>query len=57
MRAIICPCGLRLEGATAEELFRLARAHIDEHHPSSSGATGRFGSSSRETRTTPRRTA
>ena len=33
MRAIDCPCGHRLEGADDEELFRLARAHVDRHHP------------------------
>ncbi len=33
MLAIDCPCGHRLEGADEEELFRLARAHIDEEHP------------------------
>jgi predicted small metal-binding protein len=33
MRAIDCPCGHRLEGADDEELFRLARTHIDTEHP------------------------
>jgi predicted small metal-binding protein len=33
MRAIECPCGHHLEGADDEELFRLARAHIDTDHP------------------------
>jgi predicted small metal-binding protein len=33
MRAIDCPCGHHLEGADDEELFRLARAHIDTDHP------------------------
>jgi predicted small metal-binding protein len=33
MRAIDCPCGHRLEGADDEELVRLAREHIAEHHP------------------------
>ena len=33
MRAIDCPCGHRLEGADDEELFRLAREHVDSHHP------------------------
>jgi predicted small metal-binding protein len=33
MRAIDCPCGHRLEGADDEELFRLARDHVDTHHP------------------------
>jgi hypothetical protein len=33
MRAIDCPCGHYLEGADDEELFHLARRHIEEHHP------------------------
>lgn len=33
MRAIDCRCGHRLEGADDEELVRLAREHIAEHHP------------------------
>ena len=33
MRAIDCPCGHRLEGADADEMFRLAREHIDTDHP------------------------
>ena len=33
MRAIDCPCGHRLEGADDEELVRLARGHVEEHHP------------------------
>jgi hypothetical protein len=33
MRAIDCPCGHRLVGADDEELFALARRHIDEQHP------------------------
>ena len=33
MRAIDCPCGHRLEGADDEELFRLAREHVDRDHP------------------------
>jgi hypothetical protein len=33
VRAIDCPCGHRLEGADDQELFRLARAHIDQDHP------------------------
>ena len=31
MRAIECPCGH--EGADDEELFRLAREHVDRDHP------------------------
>lgn len=33
MRAIECPCGQHLEGADDEELFRLAREHVDRDHP------------------------
>ena len=33
MRAIDCPCGHRLEGADNDELFALARRHVDEAHP------------------------
>jgi predicted small metal-binding protein len=33
MRAIDCPCGHRLEGADDDELFRLAREHVQTHHP------------------------
>ncbi len=33
MRAIECPCGHHLEGADDEELFRLAREHVDRDHP------------------------
>ena len=33
MRAIDCPCGLRLERMDDEELVRLAREHVDSHHP------------------------
>ena len=33
MRAIECPCGHRLDGADDEELFRLAREHVDRDHP------------------------
>ena len=33
MRVIDCPCGHRLEGADDEELFRLARDHVDRDHP------------------------
>ena len=32
-RAIECPCGHHLEGADDEELFRLAREHVDRDHP------------------------
>jgi predicted small metal-binding protein len=33
MRAIECPCGHHLQGADDEELFRLAREHVDREHP------------------------
>ncbi len=33
MRAIESPCGHRLEGADDEELFRLAREHVNRDHP------------------------
>ena len=33
MRAIDCPCGHQLQGTDDEELFRLARDHIDREHP------------------------
>jgi predicted small metal-binding protein len=33
MRAIDCPCGHHLEGADDDELFRLAREHINSDHP------------------------
>jgi predicted small metal-binding protein len=33
MRAIECPCGHHLEAADDEELFRLAREHVDRDHP------------------------
>jgi hypothetical protein len=33
MRAIDCPCGHRLVGGDDDELFRLAREHVDRDHP------------------------
>jgi hypothetical protein len=33
MLAIDCPCGHHLEGTDEEQLFRLAREHIDRDHP------------------------
>jgi hypothetical protein len=33
VRAIDCPCGHRFEGADDDELFRLARDHVDRDHP------------------------
>ena len=44
MRAIDCPCGHRLEGAANEELFRLAREHVDCDHPACSAPTTSFAS-------------
>ncbi|HUE60492.1 MAG TPA: hypothetical protein VMO88_13000 [Acidimicrobiales bacterium] len=31
-RALDCPCGITLNGANDEELFRLGREHADAHH-------------------------
>jgi hypothetical protein len=33
MQAIDCPCGHRLDGADDDELFRLAREHVDRDRP------------------------
>jgi MFS family permease len=33
MRAIDCPCGHHLEGVDDDDLFRLAREHVDRDHP------------------------
>jgi predicted small metal-binding protein len=33
MRAIDCPCGHHLKAADDDQLFRLAREHIDRDHP------------------------
>jgi len=33
MRALNCPCGHHLQGADDDELFRLARDHVDRDHP------------------------
>lgn len=33
MRAIDCPCGHHLDAANDDELFRLAREHVDRDHP------------------------
>jgi predicted small metal-binding protein len=33
MRAINCPCGHHIEAGDDEELFRLAREHVDRDHP------------------------
>jgi hypothetical protein len=32
MRSLDCPCGLTLTGTDDDDLFRLGRAHADEHH-------------------------
>lgn len=32
-RIIDCPCGHSLVGQNDEELFRLAREHVDRDHP------------------------
>ena len=32
-RVIDCPCGHILQGQGDEELFQLARKHVDEDHP------------------------
>jgi hypothetical protein len=36
MREMDCPCGLTLTGTDDDDLFRLGRAHADEHHASDS---------------------
>jgi predicted small metal-binding protein len=33
MRVIDCPCGHQLNAASDEELFSLAREHMDADHP------------------------
>jgi predicted small metal-binding protein len=33
MRILPCPCGITLNGADDEELFRLGRQHANKHHP------------------------
>jgi predicted small metal-binding protein len=33
MRTIDCPCGHHLEAADDDELFSMARKHIDRDHP------------------------
>ena len=43
MRAIECPCGHHLEGRDDEELFRLAREHIDRDHPEMSRTDEQVG--------------
>lgn len=43
MRAIDCPCGHRLEGADDEELFPLAREHVDRTTRRCSARTTTFG--------------
>jgi predicted small metal-binding protein len=33
MRAIECPCGHHLEANSDDELFQMAREHVDRDHP------------------------
>ena len=33
MRALDCECGRHLEANSDEELYRQARAHVDQDHP------------------------
>ena len=33
MRALDCPCGHTLSGKDDDELFQLARDHVDQQHP------------------------
>lgn len=33
MRALDCQCGRHLEAGSDEELYRQARAHVDQDHP------------------------
>ncbi len=33
MRALDCQCGMHLEAQSDEELYRQARAHVDQDHP------------------------
>ena len=33
MRMIDCDCGHTLQAATDDELFQVARQHVDEEHP------------------------
>jgi predicted small metal-binding protein len=33
MRALDCQCGRHLEAQSDEELYRQARAHVDQDHP------------------------
>jgi hypothetical protein len=42
MRVIDCPCGHRLEEADDEELVRLAREHVAEHHPEMDRSAGQL---------------
>jgi predicted small metal-binding protein len=42
MRAIDCPCGHHLEAADNEELIRLARRHVEEHHPDMERSEGQL---------------
>jgi predicted small metal-binding protein len=33
MRMLDCDCGQTLQAATDDELFRVAREHVDQEHP------------------------
>jgi hypothetical protein len=33
VQAMDCACGEHLEAADDEELFRVVRLHVDQHHP------------------------
>jgi predicted small metal-binding protein len=33
MRVIDCDCGATLQAANDDDLFRVARRHVDEQHP------------------------
>jgi hypothetical protein len=41
MRTMECPCGITLTGVDDDELFRLGRAHADEHHSGDNSRPGR----------------
>jgi hypothetical protein len=52
MRAIECPCGHHPEGADDEQLFRLAREHVDRDHPEMRRTDEEIASASPPTPTT-----
>ncbi len=43
-RMIDCPCGHTLVGENDEELFRLAREHVDRDHPEMTRTDGELRS-------------